>query len=226
MNKKPKYRLLYIEDETYIREAAVSFLQDSFLEIYEASNGLEALAIYRDKKPDVIITDIEMPKMDGLVFCEKIREKDDKTPIIIMTAYSHTEYLLKATELNLVKYLIKPIDEDSLEEALKGCFEKIESQNPSVVSLGCGYLYDVFNHVLTHDSKMLRLTSLQSHLLDILIKNRGNVVSYVQLENEIWYDKGMSKDALRCLVRDIRKTTYKDIIENSSKLGYKVNLHG
>ena len=226
MKNQDRYTILYVEDEAYVRKAAVMFLEDSFREIYEAEDGKEALEIYYEKKPDIIITDIEMPKMDGLEFCKKVREKDEKTPIIIMTAYSHTEYLLKATELNLVKYLIKPIEEESLNEALKSCFEKIESGNPSVVDLGNSYFYDTFNHVLTHQKKIIRLTSSQTLLLDILIKNRGNVVSYIQLENSIWYDQGMSKDALRCLVRDIRKFTYKEIIENISKIGYKVNLNG
>ncbi len=226
MKNQAKYTLLYVEDEAYVRKAAVMFLEDEFSEIYEAQDGKEALEIYYDKKPDIIITDIEMPKMDGLEFCKRVRKEDEKTPIIIMTAYSHTEYLLKATELNLVKYLIKPIEEESLNEALKSCFEKIESGNPSVVGLGNNYLYDTFNHVLTHEKKLIHLTSSQTLLLDILIKNRGHVVSYIQLENSIWYDNGMSKDALRCLVRDIRKFTYKEIIENISKIGYKVNLHG
>ncbi len=226
MKNHAKYSLLYVEDEAYIRKAVVLFLQDQFSHIYEAQDGKEAFEIYQDKKPDIIITDIEMPRMNGLDFCKKVREKDDKTPIIIMTAYSHTPYLLKATELNLVKYLIKPIEEKPLFDALNSCFEKIESGNPSVVNLGNNYLYDTFNHILTCDGEIIKLTVSQSLLLNILIKNKGQVVSYRQLENSIWYDSAMSKDALRCLVRDIRKFTYKEIIENSSKVGYKVNLHG
>ena len=226
MKTKVKYTLLYVEDEAYVRKIAVAFLRDYFVEIYEAADGKEALAIYHDKKPNIIITDIEMPKMDGLEFCSKIRKEKSQTPIIIITAYSHTKYLLKATELNLVKYLIKPIEEESLFEALSLCFEKIESGNPSVVGLGKDYLYDTFNQVLTQYKKMIHLTSSQSLLLDTLIKNRGYVVSYTQLENSIWYDSAMSKDALRCLVRDIRKVTYKEIIENTSKIGYKEHIDG
>ncbi len=225
MKREPKYSLLYAEDENYVRKAVVSFLGEEFCEIYEAEDGIEAFELYKQKKPDIIMTDIEMPKMDGLAFAQQVRQKDDTTPIIIMTAYSHKEYLLKATELNLVKYLIKPVDEESLQEALKVCFAKIESKNPSVVDLGEGYSYDTFNHILSQKDKIIKLTEYQTKLLDILIKNRGRVVSYGQLENSIWYDYGMSKDALRCLVRDVRKVTYKGIIENISKMGYKVNLH-
>ena len=226
MKNITKYSLLYIEDEAYLRKAVVNYLEDEFNIIYEASNGVEGLKIYKNKKPDIIITDVEMPQMNGLEFCTKVREQDLTTPIIIMTAYSHTEYLLKATELNLIKYLIKPIDEELLEEALKVCFERIESKKPSVLNLGESYLYDSFNHTLSKEKNLIHLTTLQSKLLDILIKNQGRVVSYEQLENSLWYNNGMSMEALRCLVRDIRKVSHKKIIENISKTGYRVHLDG
>ena len=226
MKNTTQYSLLYIEDEAYLRKAVVAYFEDEFDVIYEASNGVEGLEIYKTKKPDIIITDIEMPHMNGLEFCSKVREQDLTTPIIVMTAYSHTEYLLKATELNLIKYLIKPIDEELLEEALKVCFERIESKKPSVLNLGESCFYDTFNHTLVKDKELLHLTALQSKLLDILIKNQGRVVSYEQLENSLWYNDGMSMEALRCLVRDIRKVSHKKIIENISKIGYRVHLDG
>lgn len=65
MIEKSKYSLLYVEDESAVREMAVEYLELFFREIYEASNGVEALKIYEEKEPDIIISDIEMPKMNG-----------------------------------------------------------------------------------------------------------------------------------------------------------------
>jgi len=226
MKDKKKYSLLYIEDETYLREAVVDFFEDEFSIIYQASNGIEGFEIYKNHKPDMIITDIEMPLMNGLEFCEKVRHDDTTTPIIIMSAYSHTHYLLKAVELNLIKYLIKPIDETLLDEALNLCFEKMETKTPSIINLGHEYFYDLFNHALTHNNAHIKLTALQIKLIENLIKNQGNIVSYEQLENSLWYEEGMTLEALRCLVRDIRKVSYKNIIENVSKVGYRVNING
>lgn len=225
MIKQPKYSLLYVEDEMQTRKIATSYFDEYFTQIFEANDGKEALEIYYEKKPDIIITDIKMPKMDGLTFCKEIRKADEKTPVIIVTAYPTTEYLLDAVSLNLVKYLVKPIQEDSLLEALELCFEKIEAQSPSVVKLTSKYLYDTFNHSLIYEEKIIKLTTSQTMLLDILIKNRDQVVSYIEIENYIWYDKAMSKDALRCLVRDIRKIIDKGMITNISKLGYKIELY-
>ena len=224
MKKDAKYSLLYVEDDKLIRSVVVEFLKEYFSQIYEAKDGVEALNLYREKKPDIIITDIQMPKMDGLKLCQTIRSDDKTTPIIIISAYSNQEYLLKAVELNLVKYLIKPVLQEQLFEAIELCFDRINSKDPSAISLGHGYIYDTFNLVIVNDSNIINLTASQSKLLEILIKNRQRVVSYEQLEYEIWYDSAMSKDALRCLVRDIRKATYKEIIENISKVGYRVNI--
>ncbi len=226
MHTKPKYSLLYVEDEESIRRIAISYLGEYFTQIYEAGDGKVALEIYKDKKPDIIITDIEMPKMNGLEFCKEIRKNDDKTPIIITTAYTTTEYLLEAVSLNLVKYLVKPIEEESLFEALTLCFEKIESKNPSIIKLTKKHNYDTLNHILTYDGKIVKLSARESKFLDILIKNQNRVISYAEIENYIWQEKGMSEDALRCLVRNIRKIINKDVIENISKSGYKINPHG
>jgi len=223
--EQPKYSLLYVEDEVSVREMAVEYLELFFVDIYTASNGEEALEIYNDKKPDVIISDIEMPKMNGLQLASLIRKKDLTTPIIITTAYTSVEYLLEATELNLIKYLVKPIKEEKLEEALKICFERLASSSPSVVALTDKYLYDTFNCTLQYEGKIVELTTSQIKLLNLLIKNKNRAVSYVEIENHIWYDRVMSKMALRSLIYDIRRLISKEIIENISKTGYKIKLY-
>ena len=203
----------------------VAYLDDIFTDIYEATNGEEALMLYHEKRPDIIITDIEMPKMNGLQFASLVRKEDEVTPIIITTAYTSVEYLLEATELNLIKYLVKPIEEEKLEEALQSCFNKIELKSSSVVRLSEKHRYDTFNHTLTFEGRLVSFSSSQSKLLDLLIKNKNRAVTYTEIENYIWYDKFMSDSALRSLVYDIRKLIGKNSIENVSKTGYRINLY-
>ena len=226
MIKQTQYTLLFVEDEAMIRKIAVRFLRPYFIEIYEAKDGLEALELYRLHKPDIIITDIEMPNMDGLTLCKTIRTKDKSTPIIISTAYTTTEYLIEAIGLNLIKYILKPIEEETLFEALNLCFEHIERENPSVVKISKKHTFDLLNHSLIEDKKIVPLTDFQYKLLSILIKNRGRIVSYQEIEHYIWFDKSMSSDALRSLVRDVRKIIGKESIANISKYGYRIHLYG
>ena len=222
----PKYKLLYIEDNATTRLFTSMFLKPHFKEVIEATNGEEALALYKEHNPDMIITDIEMPKMNGLEFCREIRKKDIETPIIITTAYTSVEYLLEAVSLNLIKYLGKPLKEEELLEALESCFERLESQNPSVVQLTKEITYDTFNHSLSTKDKIIHISASESLLLDILIKNSTRVVSYVEIENFVWSDTYMTKDSLRSLVRKVRKSIGKEVIENVSKTGYRIKLYG
>lgn len=226
MLKKSKYTLLFVEDESMIRRIAISLLRPYFIKIYEASDGIEALEIYNQNKPDLIITDIEMPNMDGLTLCKYIRKEDKTTPILITTAYTSTEYLLEAVSLNLVKYLVKPMQEEELFESLQLCFEQIETNKPTIVNITNEYKYDTFNHALIRNNEIITITNSQHKLISILIKNQGRIVSYKEIENYVWYDRVMSSDALRSLVRDVRKLIGKDNLENISKCGYRIHLHG
>ena len=226
MLKKSKYTLLFVEDEAFIRKIALSVLSPYFVEIFEASDGVEALEVYHKHKPDIIITDIEMPHMDGLTLCKTIRQEDKKTPIIITTAYTSTEYLLEAVSLQLIKYLVKPMEEEPLFEALTACYEQIETQNPSIININKEYKFDLFNHTLIHNNNIVPLTDSQHKLLSILIKNQGRIVSYEEIEHFVWYDKVMSSNALRSLIRDVRKLVGKESIENISKFGYRIHLYG
>ena len=91
--------ILYVEDEALIRQNAVEYLSRYCHIVLEASNGEEGYALYKQHSPDLIISDIKIPKLSGLEFASNIRLEDKKTPIIITTAHTDTEYLLKAVEV-------------------------------------------------------------------------------------------------------------------------------
>ncbi len=214
--------LLYVEDEALIRKNALLFLGEQFETLYEADNALEALEIYREKKPDIIITDISMPKMSGLELCKKIRQEDKKTPIIITTAHTDTDYLLEAVELQLVKYLVKPINAKRLQEALQLCFERLRESGSNVIHLACGYLYDTFNHTLFHHDTPIKLAPQERRFFKLLLKHPDRICTYREIENFVFDEAGMSENALKVLVRKIRQKTDKGLIENHSKIGYKI----
>jgi DNA-binding response OmpR family regulator len=220
--KKPKYSLLYVEDDDFIRENAVEFLDDYFIEIFEAADAEHALKIIDEKRPDIIITDIAMPDMNGLQLCRKIRNQGLQTPIIVVSAFSDTHYLLEAVELGLVKYLLKPIEEDALFEALRRCFDQLEKRDDAYIKLSPVHYYDIFNALLLQNDTIVKLTHYEQKLLDLLIRYKDRVVTYSEIENYLYYDKGMSEDALKSLVRSLRKKITKSAIRNYAKMGYKI----
>lgn len=216
--------ILYVDDESFILDNALEFLGRLCKEVVGAKDGKEAYELYKSKQPDIIIADIEMPFLNGLELAKKIRQEDKKVQIILATAYTNTEYLLKAVELNLVKYLVKPIAAPALKEALHICEKNILSMQQPIKELGDGFSYHLINRILQQDNKSIKLTNHEMLFLELLIKNPHRAVTYTELENNIWSDEGMSENAIRSLVRAIRKKLPKDAIENVSKVGYKIHL--
>lgn len=99
--------VLYVEDEEMIKEEVTFFCKRFIPNFHIASNGLEGIEVYKKVKPDVIVTDIQMPKMNGI---DMLRELNTTTPVIITTAFSDIEYFLYAIELKVNKFIIKPVD--------------------------------------------------------------------------------------------------------------------
>jgi len=111
--------ILYIEDDSETRNNVTKILKVMFKAVYESDNGLDGVDIYRKKLPDMILTDINMPQMNGIDFIKEVRKDDIKTQIIIMTSYDDKEYLLEAIKLKLEDYLIKPFSYTKLINVLK-----------------------------------------------------------------------------------------------------------
>ena len=212
--------ILYVEDEDLIRQNAVEYLGRLCAKVIEARDGYEAFQIYTDQKPDIIITDIKMPRLNGLELAKKIRRLDKTTPVIIATAHTETTYLLQAVELQLIKYIVKPVTAAKLKEALTMAMD-----SHSVLMIDPDTRYDTFNKSLLIGDEHIKLTKNENLLLDLLVKNHQRAVTYKEIENLIWVESSMSMDALRSLVRVVRKKMRGDFIENISGIGYRLRIN-
>jgi len=221
---KTNITVLYVEDDPIARENGVEYLENYFNTVYNASNALDALQLYKKYQPHIIVTDIQMPKLNGLEFVKRIREHDSTTQVIITTAYSDKEYLFKAIELKLVKYLIKPISDKAFDEALKICIENIENKNSNIVHLEGDFVFDTYNKTLAQNDQLIKLRTKELELLSLLIKNKNRYVTYTEIENYIWYDSVMTKDAIKTLMKNLKNKLPKDTISNLSGTGYKIEL--
>ena len=223
LTMKKNLTILFIEDISFIRKKAVEYLSRKYKTVLSAKDGVEGWEIYKKSKPDIIITDIEMPKINGLELIKKIR-KDNKTiPIIISSSYTKTDYFLQAVELRLIKYIVKPVTSEKMKEALALAEASLLEQNKeSIYRLSTTTTYDIFNKRVVIDGTEVNLSHNETLLLELLIENSHRVVHYEEIESAIWSYEGMSMDALRYLVRAVRKKLKGDFIENISGVGYRV----
>ena len=126
--------ILYVEDEVSAREIFTKILKRFFNTVDARENGLEGYIAFKEKhlkneKYDLIISDINMPKLDGMEMLEKIREIDSLVPVVFITARHEADVLLKAIELQISDFIIKPIDFDGITKVVNNASEKLFLKN-------------------------------------------------------------------------------------------------
>jgi len=214
--------ILYVEDEDDIREMLKDVTMDEFKRFITAKDGIEGLQKFKENGFDIVITDIEMPKMDGLSLAEEIKKISKQIPVILLTAYSEKERLFKAIDVGVVKYLVKPFTPDKLLDVICEIAKKHLEIDKKIELLPNIYYDKSKKEVFTKDGKPINLTKKELQFLELLIKNRDRVVTIKEIESEIWHDVGFSEAALRALVKRVRQKTSKDLIKNYPGIGYKL----
>ncbi|WP_419769457.1 MAG: response regulator [Candidatus Marinarcus sp.] len=115
--------ILFVEDEIELLNQSVLFLEKLFLKVDKATNGIEALELYKTNNYDIVITDIQMPKMDGFELIEHIKTLNTQQKIIIVTAYTDEKYITKMNALDVLGYIHKPLDFHEILLKLSECIE-------------------------------------------------------------------------------------------------------
>ena len=224
--------LLYIEDDIDIQEIYVEFLEEKIERVYLANDGEVGYELYLLHKPDIILLDINMPKLDGLSLAEKIRKTDKDVQIIITTAHAEQENLLKAIELYLVKYILKPIDFNELDRAVNKAIEELELISAPLEKEREDFYLDE-NTLWHRDSEKLyqhnqevKLTKNERRLLTLLSTDENKVFTFFDIFNHIAhdnFDKEYDSNQVRALVKLLRKKIPKESIINIYGEGYRFN---
>jgi len=215
--------VLYVYDKNSSFKEILPILEANFKKVFIAKNIHEAQKNYKKYSPCIIVVDDSFENKDMLLFLQKVRQGDLKTAFVVLTQNQANSYVLELMELYITKYIQKPFDENKFLLALNKCLEIIESRIYSNVELGNNVLFNFQNQSIIKDGKAIVLNKKESILINLFIQNQNRVISYEELEYHIW-DNECTEAALKSLIRDFRRKTYKDILKNFSGLGYKLNL--
>ncbi|WP_419768725.1 response regulator transcription factor [Arcobacter sp.] len=216
------YTILCVEDEDGIRKRLVNTLKYYFSEVYEAANGEEGYYLYYEKKPNIIISDIEMPEKNGIQMIEEIRKNDLTTIVIMLTAYSSEEYLLNLINLNINHYILKPVVSDNL---LSGVIKALGNKLKKKVVFSEELYFDMGKRELYYKNEKVLLRKRDKNFLLLLHENKNRVLTYSMIEEYIWKDKSMSMSALKTFIKELRQRLPIELIENIPQEGYKLKLH-
>jgi len=224
-----KKTILLVEDEDEIREDLALFLEFSDYEVLQASNGKEAYQLYQDHFIDLMITDIEMPRMNGLELAEKIRMQDSEISILIISGYSDKDKLLRAVKLNLIDYMIKPFTQKSILKTISDIFEKkerlLKDSDTNAFKLN-NYLFDFAQNTLSCEDKSYTLTPKQSQVLKFMIEHQNQILSPIDIYYALYpnHDREYSNASIRNIVKRLRSVLPEGVIESIYSEGYKFNV--
>ncbi len=194
--------LLYIEDDDDIRESLSQVLARRVKKLLIARDGMEGLLLFNEAHPDIVITDVKMPRMTGLEMIEGIRESDHDVPIVLTTAFRESDYFLKAIEFDIDEYILKPIDIAMLSRVLLKCAKLLRDR--TYASLARTTFETFTSAVLVTD-----------HFHHIVTLNPKFIETFGYTEEELYYKK---VDSLNSGKQD--EAFYEQFYFNLSELGY------
>jgi len=211
--------VLYVEDDKELQQNVVEILHNFFDTVLVGSDGDEAYDIYieNQNRIDIMITDINMPNTDGITLCKSIREYDKNLPIVVISAYTDTDYLLDSIDLNIVTYITKPFTTKKVIALLDKFLDYFESNSHIIV--GNAIEFNTQSGTLIIGNSNIELTKKETKFFNLLLEN--SIVTYDMMYEYMWdYDKAPSQDAIKSFIKKFKKKLPADLCKNKQGVGY------
>ncbi len=204
-------RVLVAEDDRSVRDSLVRALTFEGYEVHTAADGVEALLAVVDTQPDVIVLDVLMPNLDGLSACRKLRERGDRTPVLMLTARHEVTDRVAGLDAGADDYLVKPFALDELLARLRALLRRTGmSGDVEVLQVG-DLVLDPARRQAWRGARELELTKTEFDLLELLLFNGGIVLTRDQIYERIWgFDFETSSKSLDVYISYLRRKTEED----------------
>lgn len=200
-------RILIAEDEVALRDFVSRNLHARGFKVLEASNGLEAIALWERENPHLLILDIMMPRMDGIEVCRRVREHSN-VPIIVLTALDAESDKVSALDLGADDYLTKPFGVEELLARVRAVLRRAQDAMIQPVN-GIKHFgdleVDLDGHVVRLHGNEVRLSKTEFALLEQLVTNAGKVLTHRMLLQSVWGPEyGGESEYLRVYINRLR----------------------
>ncbi|WP_041230524.1 response regulator transcription factor [Cycloclasticus sp. P1] len=196
-------RVLLVEDNLGLAGNIIDYLELEDMACDHVANGIAALNLMNAQRFDVIILDINLPKMDGFRVCEHVRNQGDDTPIIMLTARDKLESKLEGFQMGADDYLVKPFEMAELVARVitlstrrSGQIRKLQFGNVSL---------DLKAQIASVNESLLKLSPTTFKILQVLLREQGNAVSRQRLIDAVWKDEAPESNTLKVHIHNLRK---------------------
>ena len=217
--------VLIIDDDPKLLKMLQRTLTYENLDVFTANNGLEGLPLVQSQKPDLIIVDWMMPKMDGISFVQRLRDEENKTMVLMLTAKDAIDDRVEGLESGADDYLIKPFAPAELVARVHAMLRRVESKPESQKVSYADVSLDPSSREAKRGNIELNLTVTEFNLLHMLLRHPRQVLERRQILNEVWgYDFGGDDNVLEIYIGYLRKKLEVDgnsrLIQTIRGVGY------
>lgn len=222
-------RILIVDDERQITRVLRTSLQSSGYEVTVASNGSEAFELFRTSSPDLIITDLAMPEMDGVELTRAVRRISD-TPIIVLSVREQEMMKITALDEGADDYITKPFSMPELLARVRANLRRTNQDEPPPATITAGEIYiDTLSRTVRVSGNDVHLTPKEFELLLLFSNSPNRVLTHKFLLRQIWGPAGEDQpEYLRVLIAQLRKKLDSKnsarFIESEPWVGYKLHI--
>jgi len=223
-------RILLVEDEAAIADAAIYALQTEAFEVVHVGLGREALALLQSEKFDVLILDVGLPDQTGFDVCRELR-KFSQIPLIFLTARGGEIDRVLGLEIGADDYMVKPFSPRELVARVRVCLRRNAAvEKPETHAAASRFKHDPQGQRIEYMGQVLNLTRYEYLLLATLLSRPGAVFSRAKLMQDIWVDALETADRtvdthIKTLRAKLRMIDTADVLQTHRGMGYSISIH-
>jgi len=220
-------KALVVDDDRVLADVVAFTLRREGFEIILADDGAKALQRWQEERPDIVVLDVNLPRVDGFTVCQKIRAEEN-TPIVLLTVRAEEDDIVRGLELGADDYIVKPFSPRQLVARVNAVLRRAGTKPTSALLEVGDISFDPSQRkVVVQDIHTASLTPLENRLLEVLMINAGQVLTTAMLIDYVWGPAGGDRDMLRQLVKRLRGKVEPDpanpfYIQTAPGLGYGI----
>jgi DNA-binding response OmpR family regulator len=197
-------KALIVDDDRVLADVLAFTLRREGFQVLQAHDGLQALQRWTEEQPDLIVLDVNLPKLDGFRVCQEIREQSD-TPIVLLTVRGEEDDIVRGLELGADDYITKPFSPRQLVARARAVLRRTSwTGSPTTRQVGSLALDPGRRELCIGTGPPVALTALENRLLEYLLLNAGHVLTGEAIIDHVWGAEGGDRDMLRQLVHRLR----------------------
>ena len=215
-------KLLIIEDEPSLQKALVKGFKKLDYTVDAAGDGERALELYFDNKYNLVVLDLNLPKLDGMNVLEEIRKENKEIPVLILSAKGEANDIITGLDMGANDYLAKPFHFGELEARVRALLRRDFKTSDTVITSGDVTLDTALKKVFCNGGEV-QLTKKEYGILEYLMLNKGKVITVTELIESVWEsDTDAFSNAFKVHINSIRKKLPDGSVKNAKGQGYYV----